>query len=593
MAGTVEVLPDVTGIDRAFHYSVAEPVVLGTVVRVLLHGRRVRGWVVALGTNAPPGVEPQPIVEIVSLGPPPEVVELCRWASWRWAGRLRSLLLAASPGRVVRSVPAGLSRPPRAEGRDGTLNQAIRTALRAGDAVLRLAPGNERLPVVETTLHLALEGRSGASALVLVESREDVGRLSLWLRRSGWPVATYPEQWADTASPGRVVIGTRNAALAPLTPSVTLVLDAHSDAYRAERVPTFDAREIAAERARRCGTPVVFVTPCPSLELLARPGRRLVTLERSAERRGWGTFSLLDSRAEDPAEGGYPSSLVASVREAAAAGGLPVVCILNRVGRARLLTCGSCRQVQRCGLCGAAQVQLEQAPKGEIGMLLCPRCGDEEPAICPACGSARLRVARPGVARAAEQLGAATGLEVGEVSGPRSVVPRSPVIIGTQAALHRLHGAAMVAWLDFDQELCAPRFRAAEAALSLLARSVRLVRSTESTGRVIVRTSMPDHEVLRAAQLGDPGVVADAERSRRELLGLPPFSAMARIDGESADELVSRLPSSVEAYRLDRGWAVRASSPEELADALARLTRGEVAGWAGLEVRVEVDPLNI
>ncbi|MGO9912155.1 MAG: hypothetical protein ACLPQS_13485 [Acidimicrobiales bacterium] len=612
----VEVLPDVTGIDRTFHYLADEPPALGTIVRVALHGRRVRGWVVAVGTPVPPGVELRPLIEVVSVGPPPQVVDVCRWAAWRWAGRLRTLLVAASPERVVRALPpAGtpsfLAWRPLLE---GTLAERVREALSAGDAVLRLPPADERQPVVEAAL--AELGERALGSRVLVETREDVAHLAARLRRVGWPVATYPEDWPAAAASSHVVIGTRNAALAGLTATLTLVLNAHSDAYRSERVPTFDARVIAAERARRAGTPVVFVTPCPSVELLAPAGRRLVRLPQSLERAGWGTVGVLDTRAEDPAEGGYPSQLVAWIREAASAPEAaargpargPVVCILNRVGRARLLTCGSCRAVQRCGRCGAAQVQLTRPPKGEIGVLICPRCGDEQPAVCPACGSARLRVARPGVARAREQLEAVTGLEVGEVSGPRSAVPDTPVLIGTQAALYRVRSASTVVWLDFDQELLAPRLRAAEEALTLLARSVRLVggrrrpgsaRATaggSAAGRVVIRTSMPDHEVVRAAQVGDPGLVLDAERSRRELLSLPPYSALALIDGDdeaALEAVVGRLPDSVQASRLGDGYLVRAASSDALSDALAALVAHEPAGWAGLRARVEVDPVDV
>ncbi|MGA8682075.1 MAG: hypothetical protein WB592_16470, partial [Acidimicrobiales bacterium] len=110
----VEVLPDVSGIDRTFHYAVpaalASQVGVGTIVRIALHGRRLRGYVVALGTPVPAGVSPQEIIAVVSLGPPTEVVELCRWASWRYAGRLRPFLQAAAPPRVVTRLPAAGKR---------------------------------------------------------------------------------------------------------------------------------------------------------------------------------------------------------------------------------------------------------------------------------------------------------------------------------------------------------------------------------------------------------------------------------------------------------------------------------------------------
>ena len=40
--------------------------------------------------------------------------------------------------------------------------------------------------------------------------------------------------------------------------------------------------------------------------------------------------------------------------------------------------------------------------------------------------------------------------------------------VGTEAVLHRISAADAVAFLDFDQELLAPRYRAAEEAMALL-----------------------------------------------------------------------------------------------------------------------------
>lgn len=616
MGGAVEVLPDVTGIDRTFHYLVpattrdgtaAIDVVPGTIVRIPLHGRRVRGFVVATDTPVPPGVDVQPLVEVVSLGPPPEVVELCRWTARRFSGRLRVPLVAASPERVVRRLPeaAGPAVPaprrPVASGVPEHVAEAVASAVAAGDAVLRLPPAAERLPVVEAALEHADLG--AGPLLVLVESHEDVDRLAGRLRRLGRSVACLPGEWAAAAAGlPDAVIGTRNAVFSPRTPSLTLVLDAHAEAYRSPKAPTFDARLVAAERARRAARPIVFVSPCPPLELLedqAAPGRRLVTLPATVERLGWGDVAVVDSREEDPAEGGYPSALIAWIRreaDAVAGGGPPVVCLLDRIGRARLLACRQCREVQRCPRCGAAELQMAKPPPGEIGVLTCPSCGHERPAQCSACGSARHRVARPGVSRAREQLEAVLGLPVGEMSGPRAAVPGTAVIVGTQVALHRVRRASLVVWLDFEQELLAPRFRAAEDSLALLARSVRLTgaRASES-GRVVVRTSLPGHEVVEAARRGDPGLVAAAEAARRRLLGLPPFGGLAGISGEGAHALVERLPAAVTATRLAAGdqYLLRGDSEEVLAGALSDLAESEPGGWASLGVRVEMNPLDV
>ena len=611
----VEVLPDVSGLDRRFHYSVpaglADVAPVGSIVRVVLHGRRVRGWVVAAGVDAPADVAVQPIVEVVSVGPPPAVVSLCEWGAWRFAGRLRPLLLAASPERLVRRLEAWTPPvvPSAGVAEVTPVDRLVAEALAAGDAVLRLPPTSARLPVVAAVLR-----RCPGQALVLVESRDDAHRLARQLARIGWPVALLPAGWPAAAAGAPVVIGTRNAALAPGRPSVVVVLDAHSGAYRSERVPSLDARVLAHERAVRDGIPVLFVTPCPPLELL--DGRPVVVSERSWERSGWGRVAVLDKREEDPREGGYPSRLAMLVHEAAgASAGRPVLLVLNRRGRARLLACASCREVQRCELCGAAAAQRERPAKGSVGVLCCPRCGTERPAVCPACGSARLRILRPGVSRAREELEALLRLPVGEVAGPRTPVPSAPVLIGTEAVLHRVGSAALVAFLEFDQELLAPRFRAAEEALVLVARALRLTAAGAGhdgahTGvsllpQVLLRTSMPFHEVVQAAQRGDPSVVTEAEAPRRRMLGLPPSRALALVTGEEAEARLAALlaaspggaaaeGSGLEVRRVGEGrFVVSAPDPVALADGLALLVAHMPGGWASAGVRVEVNPVDL
>jgi primosomal protein N' (replication factor Y) len=150
--------------------------------------------------------------------------------------------------------------------------------------------------------------------------------------------------------------------------------------------------------------------------------------------------------------------------------------------------------------------------------------------------------------------------------------------------------ADAVAFLDFDQELLAPRYRASEEAFALLARAARLVGGRRPGSRVLVQTRVPNHEVLDAALHADPARVSDAEARRRRDLGFPPAKAMAAISGPGADEFVATLgtPLGIDVLGPSKGtWLVRAASPDELADALARVTR------PAARLRIEVDPLRV
>ena len=601
----MRVLPDLSGIDRAFDYSVPERLAreirVGTIVRVPLQGRRVRGWVVETGAAAPSAVPLRDVAEVVSLGPEPGVVELARWGAWRYSGRLRPLLSAASPPRTVHALPppcvpgAGAD----AEARQGpvrgwapALAAAARQALSAGRAVVRLPPLAPRLELV-----LALVGGDRRrSALVLVPERHDVEVLSGRLERAGLPVARYPEQWAEAAAGGRVVVGSRAAALASLgEAAVFVVLDAHDDAYVETRVPTWSAPVLVARRAARAGAPCVLVSPCPTLEQL-RWGR-LVTLSRALERAGWPPVEVVDRSAEDPRAGRYSPRLAPAIASARAARpDLPVVCVLNRTGRARLLACAACGELRRCERCHAPLAEREdEAGRVALG---CARCGAGAEPTCPRCGGTRLRLLGLGVKRVGEELAALTGRSVAEVSGRAARragdLPEAEVLVGTEAVLHRARAASLVVFLDIDAELLAPRFRAAEQALALIVRAARLLgRARRGPGgptpRLIVQTRLPGDEVLRSVERADPGILATAELARREALDLPPWRALAALSGAQAAELAAALEGSVEVARAAGGrYLVRAPDPEALADALADALGG--AGKLGAKVRVEVDP---
>src|SRR5690606_25836911 len=115
------------------------------------------------------------------------------------------------------------------------------------------------------------------------------------------------------------------------------------------------------------------------------------------------------------------------------------------------------------------------------------------------------------------------------------------IYVGTEAVLHQVEGAGLVAFLDIDQELLAPRYRAADEALALLVRAGRLVGGRRDGGRVLVQTRLPKHEVIQAALLADPVRLSEAEEERRRQLGWPPFRALAQISGAAAPAFMERF----------------------------------------------------
>ena len=569
------------GIDRPFDYLVPvdldDRVRVGTSVRVPLHGRRVAGWVVEDRVEPPPGVRLLRLAAVRGVGPSPDVVEAAGWAAHRWAGRRATVLKAASSPRLVPALPPPAPWPGSTS--DPAGEPWIQAAFGVGPCVLQLGPASDRWPVVEAALAFMAPGRS---VLVLCPNTVDAEALAGRLRRRHLPVALLPEAWERAAAGGTVVVGARGAAWGPAPGlAAAVVLDGHDEGYREERNPCWSAWEVAARRAARAGAPLVVTSPCPTAALRAHLSVRRPP--RPVERQGWPVVEVIDRRADDPRTGLVSERLVGLLRTEGEPG-RPVVAVLNRKGRARLLACRACGSVAACAHCGAAVAQA----RGESD-LHCGHCGQRRPLLCLECGAIRLALLRPGVSRLAEELTALAGRPVVEVSADTDTDGAAEsLLIGTEAVLHRVRRAAAVAFIDFDQELAAPRYSAAESAMALLVRAGRLVGAGH--GRVLVQTRLPHHEVLRAAAAADPGLMAAVEDERRSALGLPPYSALALITGAGAAEAGAALSRS--------GVAVAPGGPEEV---LVRAADSEVLAVALADldpavralVRIEVDPLRV
>jgi len=575
----VRVLPDPPAIDKTFDYLVPEQlgdqVRVGSVVRVTLHGRRVGGWVVADDVGRDPlhaRRQLQPIAKVTGWGPPADLIDLADWASWRWAGRPAHFLRTASPDQAVRHLPtSGSSGPPIHVVADELLVEAFA----APRAVLRLPPAADPYPVA---LHAAVRGH----ALILCPSADRARHLGLRMRRAGVTVAIMPRDWA-LARAGATVVGSRAAAWAPVRDlAAVVVLDEHDEAWQQEQAPTWNARDVAAERARRAGVPCVLVSAMPSLE--AQAWGELIVASRGAERDGWPKVDVIDRRHDDPGRAGlFSERLVAALRS-----GGRVVCVLNRKGRSRLMACTSCGEVAHCERCEASVVLSDE------GTFDCARCGATRPPICLACGGTTFKNLRAGVTRVREELEALAKTPVVEVTGATRDLrlDEARVYVGTEAVLHQLESADVVAFLDFDQELLAPRYRAAEEAFALLVRAGRLVGGRRGDGRVLVQTRLPGHEVIQAAVLADPARVSAAEADRRALMRFPPVTAMAAVSGASAPAFIEALERAafpgVEVLGPSDGqWLLRSDRHATLLDALAATPRPPG------RLRVTVDPLRL
>ncbi len=287
---TVRVRTEVAALAKTFDYAVppqwASDVRVGTRVRVPLHGRSVRGWVVGTQTRgdeaadgaavAPPDVDLLPLKAWLGWGPPEDLVDLAEWAAWRWAGPSTFFLRVASPEAIVRALPELPRRPdePPAVTSSAGPPPALLAALAEGavETMVRLPPATDQIDLVLSVVgDERVRARTG-SVVVLVPStglgREASGGAVAAARRCGDQVLG--------AGSGRMAGRRRHAHGGVGTgPAVGRCHRARRTARPTAREspPTYSAVEVAVREAVPAGREAscLLVSPIPPVELDGAP----------------------------------------------------------------------------------------------------------------------------------------------------------------------------------------------------------------------------------------------------------------------------------------------------------------------------------
>jgi primosomal protein N' (replication factor Y) len=533
-------------------------------------------------------------VRALDQGPPAlpsDLVALAEWIAAEYCSTIsRALGLVLPPGAAKRlsgrkrravappqhmAVGARSPRPPRLTPEQeqvlGPIVEAI-AARRCEQRLLHGVTGSGKTEVYLRAAAAALQQGRGAIVLVpeIALTPQIVGR---FIERFGDTVAVlhsqlrpaqrYAEWRRLREGEARVCVGPRSAVFAPIEDLGLIVVDEEHDAsYKHEGDPRYDARDVAAERARRCGAVLLAGSATPRPETVHRlPASMLNT---RVDGRALPAVEILDMREQTPGLHPVTAQALAEVR---ASNGKAIV-LLNRRGWSNFLSCRSCGRVWSCPDCDVALV-LHRAG----GYVACHHCGHREPAPsrCEDCSSTSVARHGAGTERLQHELASVFDdgsfpvfrLDADVVAGARAsgagapaagVASTDPEEQGVAAVLRRfeaadrgvLIGTQMVAKghdfpdvtlgvvLDADATLRFPDFRAEERTFALIAQLAgRAGRGGH--GRVLVQTIAPEaRAILHAARHDSDGFIT-GELERRFALGYPPFSHLIRIVCSAVD----------------------------------------------------------
>ncbi|HSS44138.1 MAG TPA: primosomal protein N' [Thermoanaerobaculia bacterium] len=497
--------------------------------------------------------------------------------------------------------------------------RVIATALEEGRSAIWLVPEIALTPVFARELRRQF----GERAAVLHSALTERERGEAWDRIRG--------------GQARAVIGPRSAAFAPVADCGVLIVDEeHDSSYKQRESPRYDARAVAALRARAAGAALVFGSATPSLEAYraAREGRlRLLLLSARVDDRPLPQVDLVDLKREParPEEKGVPlfsRPLVDRLREVFARGQQAIL-LQPRRGFAPFLLCRDCGYDFRCSRCSVCRTV-----HGRGRTLLCHYCGERlaRPAHCADCGGSLLEAIGSGTERVAERFAelfpgvpfAVLDRDAARQRGAAAVLEdvlaaRVSCLIGTQmvAKGHDFGNVTAVGVLSADTLLNFPDFRSGEKTFQLIAQVAGRAGRGETPGTVHVQTFHPQHPAIQHASRHDVDGFAREELAFRRAFFYPPFSqlasvlvssvhreraeaaarqigeAAAHVDGTSGLRISGPAPAPLE--RLRGRWRyqilLRAANRRGVLDALEACIPEHPP--SGVALAVDVDPQDL
>jgi len=436
---------------------------------------------------------------------------------------------------------------------------------------------------------------SGQRALVLVPEvahavvmadrlRADL-RAEVALVHSGLSEGERADEWRRIrGGEADVVLGTRLAVTAPVTDLGLVVVDEeHDGAYKSDRTPRLQARDVAIHLAGLARAPILLGSATPSVESegRARDGtyRRLALTEQATGRPV--AIEIVDLRAELAADhrGLLSRRLVAAIASLDVSAGDQAILVINRRGSASVVLCRDCGAVQTCEECGRPLV-FHQA-----GMTLrCHHCGGASPLAtrCPTCRSPRIRYLGGGTQRVERELrGTFPELRVGrldrDVAERRGAADRVvdafatgqlDVLVGTSLVAKALDvpNVILAAVVSADIALNLPDERATERTYQLLVQAVGRAGRGDRPGTAIVQTYQPDHPVIEAVRTRDAARFYDSELALRRTFGSPPFGRLVKLvlampDRVAALDTATEYAKELRSRSADRGLGLVINGP--------------------------------
>ena len=348
-----------------------------------------------------------------------------------------------------------------------------------------------------------------------------------------------------------IVIGARSAIFAPFTNIGLIVLDEeHSDTYKQDNNPRYDAIDIAIKRAKTYNCPIILGSATPSIESYTRATTGIYNLLELKNRvnKSMPIVNVIDMKEEIKKGCRILSrELIEEINKKLDVNE-QVILLLNRRGYSTTITCKECGETIKCPNCDIPLTYHKNGNK-----LNCHYCNytTYKPKNCTSCNSESITDLGIGTEKLEEEVNklfdrAKTirmDIDTTRRKGSHERIindfrnKKYNILIGTQMIAKGLDfdDVTLVGVVNGDATLNIPDFRSGERTFSLLNQVAGRSGRSKKDGKVIVQCFNTDHYSIRYASVHDYYSFYKEDMMIRKKLNYPPYYNLCLIRLVSTD----------------------------------------------------------
>lgn len=361
----------------------------------------------------------------------------------------------------------------------------------------------------------------------------------------------YDEWRKISRGEANIVIGARSAIFAPVQNLGIIIVDEeHSESYKQDNSPKYNAIDVAEFRAEYNKIPIVLGSATPTLERMARASKNLYTLLELKNRVNSSPLpncTIIDM-AKEIKKGNYLISDRLQVEiEAAMSRGEQVILLLNRRGFSTTITCSNCgfthkcphcditltyhktKNTFRCHYCGYTIFKKEE----------CPNC--HEPLNFYGYGTEKLESEIQKLYPDLRILRMDTDTTKNK-NGHEKIIEKFKnheydILLGTQMISKGLDFplVSVVGIINADTTLNIPDFRSGERTFDLLYQAAGRAGRKDTVGTVIMQTFNPENYILACVAEQSYDKFYQYEMNIRKKLKYPPYYYLISLKVTSKD----------------------------------------------------------